>query len=130
MEITKGFVEKHITEILKNLRPDICFEYFSKGTIGSFGHYSGWDIQIESDSEILGKYHNGKCIAGLWFDEKQEQVNMQELYKKLKKESDLNKIDFDLFLNQLLCKGKQNGGISCIEHDYLIDLNKGLLRVA
>ena len=130
MEITQEFVEKHIKEILERLRPDLCFEYFSKGGIGSFGRYSGWDIQIDSDSETLGKYHNRNCISGKWFDEKVEQTNMQELHKKLKRESIEKKIDFGLYLNQLLCKGKQNGGISWNEHDNLIDIDKGLLRIA
>ncbi len=130
MKITQEFVNKNIRAILERLRPDICFEYFSKGETGSFGNYSGWDIQVDSDSETLGKYHNGKCISGLWYDKGQEQISMQELHRKLKKEANEKKIDFSLYLNQLLCKGKQKGGISWNEHDYLIDLDEGKLRVA
>lgn len=125
MKINKEFVDKNFKEILKHLRPDLVFEYFSKGDTGSFGRYSGWDIQIDSDSETLGKYHNGDCVSGLWFEERKDWTEKKELYKKILKESKEKKIEFYLYLNQLLCKGKQKGGISWNEEEALTHIHKG-----
>ena len=122
MKINNEFIQKNLKEILENLRPDLVFEMFSRYSHGGFGSYTGWDIKIEYEGELLGEFSKGKCINGTWFNDEQERRNMSELYEKLKKECKTK--DFPLFLNKLLCQGKQKGGISWNEYDFLIDIHK------
>lgn len=124
--ITPEFVNKNINQILCNMRPDLVFEYFSKRFDSGSGWVdsSGWNIQIRNKLELLGEYHNGSCISGLWFDEKQKEINNEKLYELLKEKADKENIEFNKYANQLLCKGKKNKGISWNEYDAVIEIHK------
>lgn len=115
-------VTKNIDKILSNLRPDLTFEYFSKHHDIGFGNFSGWDITICHEGRKLGEYVDGKCISGKWFDKEQEAIRFDQLYDKLSSEAKNQGIDFGLYLNNLLCKGKTAGGISWNEYNGLIFL--------
>ncbi len=122
MKIDEKFIQKNLKEILENLRPDLVFEMFSKHSDCGWADYDGWNIKVEYKDELLGEFSNGKCINGKWFNEKEKEIKMSELYERLKKECKTK--DFPLFLNKLLCKGKQNKGICWAEYDYLISIDK------
>lgn len=110
-------------EILQHIQPDLLFEYMSKRV--DFGvDTTGWNIQINSHNELLGEYQNGELISGKWYKAEEEEKDMQFLYNALKTQSMKQNLDFHLFLNKLLCQGKQNDGISWHEYDSLSYIDK------
>jgi len=118
----KKFVDDNLIEILENLRPDLIFEYFSQYK-AHWNTNDTWNIKISND-KLLGEYQNGELISGRWYNDKIQQGNISNLHKKLKLQAEKQKLSFRLFLNKLLCKGKQNGGISWSEYDGISFIEK------
>lgn len=124
-KITSEFIETNINEILENLRPDIMFEFFSKKS-NDWLNQNGWNIIInDNENKMMGNYQNGKLVSGKWFTEHEIEKNMNKLHEVLKPQANKLKVKFSTYLNQLLCKGKANGGISWNEYDAIINIERG-----